>query len=422
MLARPLSPLGLLADIESGRTSAAAILRACGDTIAEAEPIVGAFEHLDLDGAIARSHDAAGPLRGLAVGVKDVFDTADMPTSYGTQIYAGHHPVSDAAVVSMVRRAGGVVLGKTVTTELAFFEPGRTRNPANPGHTPGGSSSGSAAAVAAGMVPFAIGSQTGGSVIRPAAYCGIAGYKPSFRILPTVGLKAFAWSLDTVGLFAPTVADVAFFAAAITGRSLEVTAKETAAPRIAVVRTHLWHEATGEMRAAIDTVERLATAAGASVVSVDLPGIFSEAFAAHQVIQDHQAAMALAYEMDNHRDLLSPLLRDTLDYGRSISVEDYDTARRTVRHARLALRDALGDADVIVTPSATGAAPEGLASTGSSIFNRLWTLMGVPAVNVPGLHAASGLPLGIQVVGHHGRDGKTLAVAHWLEGVLKAKG
>lgn len=411
-------PLEQVAAITAGETTAAAILRGYADVIEDREPLVGAFEHLDFAAAIDRAHSAAGPLAGLPIGIKDIFDTADMPTTYGSPIYQGHRPAADAPVVAMIKRAGGTIMGKTVTTEFAFFEPGKTRNPINPGHTPGGSSSGSAAAVAAGMIPFAIGSQTGGSVIRPAAFCGIAGFKPSFRMIPAIGMKAFSWSLDTVGFFAASVPAVAYFTAAITGRDLAVE-KAGRPPRIGVVHTHVWHEATGEMRAAIERGARLAANAGAEITEIELAGQFSEAFAAHQIIQDHQAALALAYELDNHRDRLSLILRDTLDYGRTIPVTDYDAARRTARATRLLLRDAFREVDVLLTPSAPGPAPEGLGSTGSSIFNRLWTLMGVPTVNVPGLYAANGLPLGLQIVGPHGRDAETLAAAAWLETVLK---
>ena len=420
MTFEPLPGCRLAAEIDAGDRDPADILGRIETAIAEREPVIGAFEFLDLTTVAEGIGKASGPLFGLPVGIKDVFDTADMPTGYGSPIYEGHRPVADAAIVSMIRRAGGTIPGKTVTTEFAFFNPARTRNPVNPGHTPGGSSSGSAAAVAAGMVPFAIGTQTGGSIIRPAAFCGIAGYKPSFRMLPTVGLKTFSWSLDTVGFFAAGIDDVAFLAAAVTGRDLRTDETDPGAPRIAVAHTHLWHEATGEMRQALATAGHRAAAAGARVTEIELAGLFSEAFAAHQVIQDHQAALALAYEFDTHRDRLSPILRDTLDYGRTISVNAYDEARRTARAARLLLRDTLADFDVLLTPSAPGAAPEGLGSTGSSIFNRLWTLMGVPTLNVPGLRAASGLPLGMQVIGRHGRDRQALLAAKWLETALAA--
>src|SRR6185436_1668978 len=238
--------------------------------------------HLDLDGARKHARKNAGPLsagalRGLPVGMKDIYDTADMPTEYGSAAYKGNQPASDAAAVSMVRRAGGLILGKTVTTEFAHMQPGKTRNPLNPAHTPGGSSSGSAAAVAAGMVPIATGSQTGGSVIRPAAYCGIAGFKPSYKLLPTIGMKCFSWSLDTVGLFAAGVADVAFATAAISGRDLRVDGRPLPLPTIALARTHLWDAASVDMASAIAQAVRAAEKAGATVTDISLPPIFEQA-------------------------------------------------------------------------------------------------------------------------------------------------
>ena len=220
-----LSALELARRIEAGALSPRAVVELCAEAIATHENEIGAFAALDLDAARQRAEQqqlALLPLRGLPVGIKDIFDTADLPTAYGSPIYAGHRPKADAAMVMLIRRAGGLVLGKTVTTEFASLEPARTRNPRNPAHTPGGSSSGSAAAVAAGMLPLALGSQTGGSVIRPAAFCGVAGFKPSYRLLPTVGMKCFSWSLDTVGLFGASVPDVAFAAAAMSGRDLRV--------------------------------------------------------------------------------------------------------------------------------------------------------------------------------------------------------
>lgn len=413
-----LSAALLVAEIEDGSRSAVDVVETCAARIDEDEGLIGAFEHVDRAAALREASAAEGPLRGLPVVVKDVFDTADMPTGYGSPIYAGHRPRADAAIVSQIRRAGGSLLAKTVTTEFAFFEPGRTRNPRNPAHTPGGSSSGSAAAVAAGMAPLAVGTQTGGSTIRPAGFCGVAGYKPSFGLLPTVGLKVFSWSLDTVGLFGAGIADVAFFAAALSGRDLAIAETAVRPPRIGVVRTHLWHEATGEMRAAVDDAARRAAIAGAAVDDLQLAGDFAEAFAAHQVIQDYEASRALAFERDRHGTSLSAILRETLDAGRAVSADSYDAAKRAARSARRGLDEVFAAVDVVLTPSAPGAAPEGLGSTGSSIFNRLWTLMGTPAVNVAGIVNDKGLPLGVQVVGPIGKDRETLAAAYWMERVL----
>lgn len=415
-----ISLLDALARIEAGAATAGTIIDECAAAIAAREESVGAFVRHDIAHARAQARSAVDkPLRGIPVGVKDIIDTFDMPTEYGSPVYAGHQPRADAALVAMTRRAGAVVLGKTVTTEFAYFTPGRTRNPHNLEHTPGGSSSGSAAAVAAGMLPLAFGTQTGGSVIRPAAFCGVAGYKPSAKLLPTVGIKCFSWSLDTAGLFAATVADAACAAAAITGRDLRIDNAAPVTPSIAVVRTHLWNEADADMQRALEQAARAAERAGARVRDLDTPQTFAEAFAAQDIIQSYEVNQALAFEYYNHRDRLSAPLLALLERARSVSSDDYDNARRAARRARSAFTDTLGDADVILTPSAPGIAPHGLASTGRPIFNRLWTLLGNPCVNVPGLSDKAGMPLGVQIVGRFGRDRATLEAAAFLERALR---
>jgi Asp-tRNA(Asn)/Glu-tRNA(Gln) amidotransferase A subunit family amidase len=413
-----LSALALARRIEAGELRPPAVVELCAAAIAARESEIGAFAALDI-AAARRSAERPDlerlPLRGLPVGIKDIFDTAQFPTAYGSPIYAGHRPQTDAAMVMLVRRAGGIAAGKTVTTEFASLEPAGTRNPRNLAHTPGGSSSGSAAAVAAGMLPLALGSQTGGSVIRPAAFCGVAGFKPSYRLLPTVGMKCFAWSLDTVGLFGAGVADVAFAAAALSGRDLRVDGKRPAPPVIALVRTQLWHEASAAMQDAVVRAARAAEMSGARVRDLDLPPIFADATHAHRVIQGYEAFRALAFEYDGWRDRLGPVLRRQLDGAASIDAAAYDQARRTTRRARQALLDLLADGEVILTPSAPGAAPPGLGSTGEPTFNRLWTLLGTPCVNVPGLSDQAGLPLGVQIVARFGRDRFALSAAAFLE-------
>jgi len=321
-------------------------------------------------------------------------------------------------MVMAVRRAGGVILGKTVTTEFASLEPAGTRNPRNLAHTPGGSSSGSAAAVAAGMLPIAFGSQTGGSTIRPAAYCGVAGYKPSFRLLPTVGMKTFSWSLDTVGVFGAGVEDVAFAAAATTGRDLRIDGATFNTPSIALLRTHQWPEATADMQAAVERAAHVAEAAGAHVTELVLPQIFGDAIHCHGIVQDHEAFRALAYEYDRHRDRLGPVLRAQLGEAAAITTDQYDEARRAVRRTRQTFADLMAKTDVILTPSAPGAAPHGLGATGKPTFNRLWTLLGPPCVNVPGISDKNGMPLGVQVVGRFARDKVALGIARYLEQAL----
>jgi Asp-tRNA(Asn)/Glu-tRNA(Gln) amidotransferase A subunit family amidase len=400
-----------------------AVVERCAEAIAARETEVRAFVVLDLDAARRAADDArlaATPLRGLPVAFKDIFDTADFPTQYGSPIYTGYRPRADATAVALARRAGGIVIGKTVTTEFASLVPSVTRNPHNLEHTPGGSSAGSAAAVAAGMVPIAFGTQTAGSVIRPAAFCGVTGFKPSYRLIPTVGVKDVSWHLDTAGLFGAGVADVAFALGAVTGRDLRVDRGAPNVPRIALVRTHLWPKVSAAMHDALDTAARIAAAAGAKVTDVALPSILEDAYVAQFTIQDYENFRSLAFEYDRHRDRIDTRLRDQLDAAAAISADDYDAARRTASLARQVLADTMAEHDVVLTPSAPGAAPRGFASTGDPMFNRLWTLMGAPCVNVPGLRDGD-LPLGVQVVGRFGRDHAALEAALFLEQAIARK-
>lgn len=409
-----MNALAIARAVDAGDTAPAAALAECRRM---------ATEHADLH---VYAHEAevlnvgTGPLRGIGLGVKDIFDTFDMPTVQGSPIYAGHRPARDAALVAMARAAGASITGKTVTTEFAWFTPlhigGATVNPHDPAHTPGGSSSGSAAGVAAGLFPAALGSQTGGSIIRPAAFCGVAGYKPSFRLLPTVGMGCFSWSLDTAGLFAATVPDVAFVAAAITGRDLMVGGD--AVPRIGMVRSAVDDRASDAMLDAWRHAARLAERAGASVHDVTLPKVIEDARSAHAGVQGYEAAQALLHERRHHRDALSDALRTYLDEAADIEPGTYDDARRRANRARKATRDLFDGVDVLLAPSAPGAAPRGLVSTGDSVFNRLWTLLGGPCVNVTAGWAGV-LPLGLQVIAPFGRDRECLAAAAWLEKVLR---
>ena len=301
-----LSALDLARRLEAGELTPRAVIEMCAEAIAAREQNVRAFVVLDLDAARREAEDArlaSLPLRGLPVAFKDIFDTFDLPTQYGSPIYAGNRPRADATAVALTRRAGGIVIGKTVTTEFASLVPSVTRNPHNLEYTPGGSSSGSCAAVAAGMVPVAFGTQTAGSVIRPAAFCGVAGFKPSYRLIPLVGVKDVSWHLDTGGVFGAGVADVAFVAAVVTGRDLRVDRATPSAPRIALVRTQLWNEASAAMQGAIETAARSAATAGAKVSEVKLPPLLEQAYAAQYVIQDYESVHALAFEYDRHRDL-----------------------------------------------------------------------------------------------------------------------
>jgi Asp-tRNA(Asn)/Glu-tRNA(Gln) amidotransferase A subunit family amidase len=417
-----LQALDLARRIDAGELGPADVVDLCAEAIDAREKDVCAFAALDVERAKskARAADLASrPLRGLPVGVKDIFDTVDFPTEFGTPIYKGNQPRADAALVALIRRAGGILLGKMVTTELAFLNPSKTHNPHDVTRSPGGSSAGSAASVAAGMLPITVGTQTGGSVIRPASYCGVAAFKPSYRLLPTAGIKPFAVYLDTAGLFAARVVDVAFAAAAITGRPLRVDEAAPDAPRIAIARTNVWGEASPAMQGALETAAKAARAAGARVTEPAWPELLTEAFHAHAIVQDYEAYRTLAFEYDNHRDALSPILRGALDKAAAITPDDYDAARRATKRARQALAELMGEIDVLLTPSAPSAAP-GPDTTGPAIFNRLWTLMGTPCVNVPGLNDASGMPLGVQVVGRFGRDREALLAARFLEEAIVA--
>ncbi len=305
-----LSLLDLLSRIDAGTLTPEGAVRLSRDAIVQGDDDIRAFVTVDFAAAVQTD----GPLRGISVGVKDIVDTADMTTECGSPIYAGWRPKADAPLIALARRAGATIIGKTTTTPFAYLDPTETRNPRNPAHTPGGSSAGSAAAVGAGMIPLAIGTQTGGSVIRPASFCGVAAVKPSYRVLPTVGVKAFSWSLDTPGLFAASVADAAYALAAMTGRDeVRVDRRTPAAPRIGVVTQDFAGAPEAASSAALDAAARAAERAGASVRAVALPPILAEAFELHPTIQNVEARQALAWEYDHHRDALPPLLRALLD-------------------------------------------------------------------------------------------------------------
>jgi Asp-tRNA(Asn)/Glu-tRNA(Gln) amidotransferase A subunit family amidase len=379
------------------------------------------FASLRDDGsAIALAQQLAGPLAGQLVAVKDIFDTADLPTSYGSPIYAGYQPATEAAMVATVRIAGGLVIGKSVTTEFAYLHPADTLNPAAPGCTPGGSSAGSAAAVAAGLVPLAIGSQTGGSTIRPASYCGIVGFKPSFSVLPTAGMKCFSWSLDTVGLFARTVQDVSMFAQAVSGK--RIVAQAARAPGdwvVGVPDSYPWGELSASARQAIDRATAALRQAGVRVVSCTLPSWAGDAFVAHDAVQGWEAVRALRREMETAADRLSPLLREYLLASRQISDEAYANAQATLARTRSECALWLSGIDVLLTPSAPDEPPTGYGSTGASTFNRAWTLLGAPCVSVPGAVGTNGRPMGLQIIAPPGSDDVCLAAGAMLESLLK---
>jgi Asp-tRNA(Asn)/Glu-tRNA(Gln) amidotransferase A subunit family amidase len=385
--------------------------------MAQREPIVRAFVHFDREKFLAPAC-VAGSLRGLPVGFKDIIDVAGMPCECGSPIYRNYMPRSDAPIVSMVRHAGGTVAGKMVTTEFATRMPGPTTNPHGPAHTPGGSSSGSAAAVAAGFLPFAMGTQTGGSVIGPASFCGVAALKPSCGLLPYAGVKATSWTLDTLGLFGRNVRDVAFFAASITGQDLTVGDGLQWAPRIGIARMKVWDELSGDMNDAVAAASDQAERRGARVVSLPVDPVFENAHQAQFVIQEFEKARSLAFEFETQGALLSATLEKAIRDGRVIPVAHYVAAIDAARRARAASNDLFREVDVLVAPSASSAAPVGLETTGSPNLNRLWTLLGMPCVSVPGLADKSGMPLGISVVAPIGEDRRALRAASWLQETL----
>ena len=409
------------AAIAAGRLAVEDLVEACLARIAARDPAVRAFVAHEPDSvrAAAQRADPSAPLGGIPVGVKDVLDTADLPTGYGSPIYAGFRPRADAAAVAWTRRAGGVVMGKTVTTEFAVRTPGPTRNPLNLAHTPGGSSSGSAAAVADFMVPVAFGTQTAGSIIRPAAYCGIVGYKPSFGMIARAGMKVMSESLDTIGVMARSVADCALFAGAVAGRDLgDPERAPSRPPRIGLCRSPSWPAALPETVALWDDVAAALARAGAALVERELPASFGALVEAHPTIMVMETAHALGWELTTCQPLLSAALKERHLPALAWPRERLDEALKVAQGCILAFGPALEGVDVLVTPSAPGEAPEGLGWTGDPAFNFLWTTLRVPCVTVPAGLGPRGLPLGIQIVGRQGDDAAVLAWARWVQAAL----
>ena len=408
------------AEIAAGRLTSEALVRDCLDRIAVREDAVQAWTHLDRDAALRAARDldqrqSLGALHGVPLGVKDVIDTHDMPTAYGSPIYPAHQPAADAGCIAMARAAGMLVLGKTVTTEFATSYPGKTRNPHNPAHTPGGSSSGSAAAVADFMLPLSVGTQTGGSVIRPASFCGVVGFKPSFGLINRSGVKQLSDTLDTVGVFGREVADVALLAAVLSGRGDLTVTKPGAPPRIGFCRTPDWAQAAPDTVAALEQTCAKLSAAGAAVTDCNLPPLFAELGAVHRTIEYFEIARALQHEYRHHRALLSAGLAARVEAGLACPGEDYEAATRHARDCRALIDDCFREFDVLLTPSAIGEAPAGLSSTGKAVFNRMWTLLGLPCITLPRYRGEAGLPVGIQIIGRFRADRKTLDVAAWVE-------
>jgi Asp-tRNA(Asn)/Glu-tRNA(Gln) amidotransferase A subunit family amidase len=402
--------------IRKGALRPETLMEACLDRIAQREPEVRAFAFLDPDMARRAAASALpGPLHGLPIGVKDVLDTRDMPSEYGSPIWRGWCPRADAACVAWARAAGAVIIGKTVTTEFATRKPGPTANPRRLNHTPGGSSSGSAAGVADGFFPLAYGTQTAGSVIRPAAFCGVVGYKPSFGMINRAGMKMMSDSLDTIGIIARSVADCALFAAAVSGRDLgDPDRRLDHAPRIGMCRSPSWALAAPETVGVFDRVATALHRAGAVVTDRELPLAVEALATAHPIIMNHESARALGWELTTFPDQISEMLRERLESGLSRTEAEAEAAYRVFAAARQAIPNVFEGLDVLVTPAAPGQAPEGLGWTGDPVFNYIWTSLHVPCVTVPAGEGPDGLPLGIQVVARNGADAAVLAWAQWV--------
>ena len=407
--------------IGSGATTAEAVARACLDRITEREPRVQAWQFLDRDLVLKQAQAAdrrgsAGALQGVPIGMKDIIDTEDMPTEYGSPIYKGHRPANDAACVALSRRAGGVIMGKTVTTEFANRYPGKTRNPFDPERTPGGSSSGSAAAVGDFMVPLAIGTQTTASTLRPASFCGCVGYRPTWGDLRCVGVKEAAGSLDTLGLIARSVDDIALYRDVLLGSKPEPLADDIGSKlRVGFCRTPMWDECEPATQSLLEGLARRLSALGAEVKDVTLPTDFSRISEAHRWISSFEFSRNFSWEIDHHWDRISEALRNgRLKDGLSCSFDQYRQARDFAERCRAMLSDAFGDRDVLLVPAASGEAPIGLNSTGNASFCAIWTTMHVPAVTLPLFKGPKGLPVGAQFVARRNADRKLMTACRWV--------
>lgn len=410
------------AAIAAGDLTPEALLESCLERIAAREPAVEALAHYDAEAALAAARQlpethGSGPLYGIPVGIKDIIDTADMPTECNSPIYKGHRPAQDAVCVARLRKAGAIILGKTVTTEFASTFPGPTRHPRDGSRTPGGSSSGSAAAVGDCMLPLALGTQTGGSMIRPSAFNGVVGYKPAWGLYDTTGVKPLAFDLDTIGFMVRSLDDVPVVSGVLADRPPSVPAPvET--PKIAFVRSADWDSADPETRTLLEeTAERLGKA-GAVIRDVDLPDPFDRVSPGQRVVMAYQASEAFEHEWNNHRDALSESFRSLVEQGLAISAAERVEVTATLEQCRATLPSLFEPGEVILTPSAVGEAPLGLHSTGNSVFNRTWTALHVPCLTVPVTDGPNGMPLGIQFVEPRSDEATLLGMARWAAKAL----
>lgn len=410
------------ARMTAGTLTAVQLAEACLARVAAREPEVRAWVHINADDVLAqaRACDAMprrSPLHGIPMGIKDIIDVAGLPAEYGSPIYAGNRAVADAACVSALRKAGAIIMGKTVTTEFAMRHPNKTRNPLNLAHTPGGSSSGSAAGVADGMMPLGLGTQTGGSVLRPASYCGVVGFKPSFCVINRAGVKPNGESLDTVGLIARGVEDVLLGFPVVTECAAPAIDAVTQ-PRIGFCRTPQWAAAQPATVTTIEAAAATLARAGAQVTDYTLPPAFDALAKAHGVINDYEAYRALSHEIRSARDKISATVQSRIEGMAAHTMDDYLRARRTVTDCQWMLRDVFKQFDALLVPSAPGEAPLTLNSTGEPTFNAIWTALHVPAITLPAGKGLTGLPVGVQLVGAFGADYALLACAAWAESRL----
>lgn len=422
-LATPLNQLTateIVEAITAGKTSCEAVARACLDRIAVREPEVHAWQYLNPEQVIAQARaldqsSKRGPLIGVPFGLKDIIDTCDMPTEYGSPIYKGHQPKSDAACAALGRKAGGVLMGKTVTTEFANLYPGKTRNPFDPARTPGGSSSGSAAAVGDYHVPLAIGTQTTGSTIRPASFCGAFGYRPTYGDLRCTGVKEAAGSLDTLGLIARSIEDIALYRDVLLGIEQQPIPAKSGVPRIGFCRTHVWPVLEPYTQRLLEDAAKKLAQAGAKVKEVMLPAEFERIEDAHRWISGFEFARNFTWEIENHWEGISERLRNgRIKDGLSCSLERYVEARNSAEQCRAMFADAFGDCDVLLTAAATGEAPIGLSSTGNVSPSAIWTVVYAPSVTLPVFKGPNGLPVGAQLVAKRNEDRKLFSAARWV--------
>jgi Asp-tRNA(Asn)/Glu-tRNA(Gln) amidotransferase A subunit family amidase len=434
-----LSALDARALIEKGLLTSCELVEACLARIDELEPTIGAWAHLDREVALQQARDAdefrksglpIGALHGLPIGIKDIIDTADYPTERGTVLHQGRQPEADATLVSLLKEAGAIILGKTVSTELAVYAPGKTRNPHNPDHTPGGSSSGSAAAVSAAMVPLSVGTQTNGSVIRPAAYCGVYGYKPSFGRISRHGVLEQSPPLDTIGVFARDLADLALIADVLMRFDAQDEAMTPIAPpcvasimaqevpvdpHFAFMRTPVWEQIDQVSKDGLrELIEFTNEVQPKTIDIVDMPASFADLHEDHRKVMEGDLARSFADEYHRGKAQLSEVLREMIERGQQVSDAEYQESVARMQDYNAFLGEVFEDYDAILTPATPGVAPAGIDATGSPVMNTIWTFCGTPAINLPILQSADGLPMGVQIVGEKNDDARLFRSTRWL--------